>query len=309
MSRVLVTGASGFVGKHTVRHLTARGYDVHCLTRMGGKIPGVKCYQVDLLTEADALAKLVAGIKPQSLLHLAWTVEPGAFWTSRENLDWLAASVPLYRAFVDAGGRRMVLAGTCAEYAWSAAHTSRPLHELSSALTPATLYGQAKKSQFDILSAAAALDGVALASGRIFFLYGPDERSGRVVSDVVVNLLRGRLIETTEGTQSRDFMHVADVAGAFAALLASDVTGAVNIATGIDQPLSQLLAEIGAQIGRPDLLQFGARPMAANAPPRLAASVARLRDEVGFMPAFDLKTGLANTIGWWRRELKLDQKR
>ena len=171
---------------------------------------------------------------------------------------------------------------------------------------PTTLYGQTNKSLFDVLTPAAALDGVSLAAGRIFFLYGPGEKPGRVVSDVIVNLLQSRPVETTVGTQRLDFMHVDDVARAFVALLDSEASGAVNIASGQDLPLSQLLVEIGAQLDRTDLLQFGARPLAANDPSRLAASIARLRNEVGFAPTFDLQSGLADTIAWWRRNLPQD---
>ncbi len=304
MARVLVTGATGFIGTHAVEHLVAAGHDIHCISRGGGDIPNVNWHRADLLGDEMALTALVSDIQAESLLHLAWTVAPGKFWNDPENLTWVAASLWLYRAFATAGGRRMVIAGTCAEYDWSAAHASKPLDEQSSAATPATLYGQAKKSTHDLLAAAARLDGLSLASGRIFSPYGPREKPGRVVSDVVMNLLRGQTVETTEGTQLRDFMHVSDVAAAFVALLDHDTTGAVNIATGIDLPLSRVLREIAALIGQPDLLRLGARAMAANDPPRLAASVSRLREEVGFVPKYDLISGLADTIEWYRRQLE-----
>jgi len=303
MARVLLTGATGFIGGPAVEHLLAAGHEVHYISRDGGEIPDATCHRADLLGDGMALKGLVSEIRAESLLHLAWVVEPGRFWSSPENFDWFVASLSLYRAFATAGGRRMVIAGTCAEYDWSPAHASKPLDEQSSAATPATLYGQAKKSTYDLLSAAARLDGLSLASGRVFFPYGPREKPGRVVSDVVANLLRGQIVETTEGSQSRDFMHVSDVAAAFVALLDHDTTGAVNIATGIDLPLSRVLREIAAQIGHTDLLRIGARAMAANDPPRLAASVSRLREEVGFVPKYDLSSGLANTIEWCRRQL------
>jgi nucleoside-diphosphate-sugar epimerase len=83
-----------------------------------------------------------------------------------------------------------------------------------------------------MLEKSALLDNVSLGWGRIFFLYGPGEKPGRLVSGIISNLLAGRRIETTAGTQIRDFTHVADVAGAFAALCDSDVTGPINIASG-----------------------------------------------------------------------------
>ncbi|MES2712597.1 MAG: NAD(P)-dependent oxidoreductase, partial [Pseudomonadota bacterium] len=134
------------------------------------------------------------------------------------------------------------------------------------------------------------------AWGRIFFLYGPGEKPGRLVSDTIARLSRGEPVETTAGTQRRDFLHVADVAGALAALVDSDVVGPVNIASGEDRPLVDFLGEIGRQLGRPELLRFGARPMPANEPARLAACTRRLREEVGFTPRFTMEAGIADTI-------------
>ena len=161
------------------------------------------------------------GSQPTHLLHLAWDARPGLFWTSTENLRWVAASLGLYLAFAASGGRRAVVAGSCAEYDWS--HSE--LDEARTPLVPRTLYGEAKRALHTLLERAAAQSGVELAWGRLFFLYGPHEAEGRLVSDVARALLAGREARCSEGSQQRDFMHVADAGRAFAALVASDVTG------------------------------------------------------------------------------------
>ncbi len=76
-----------------------------------------------------------------------------------------------------------------------------------------------------MLEAAAPELAIELAWGRVFFLYGPGEAPGRLVASVARALLAGERAATGDGTQIRDFLHVDDVAGAFAALLDSDVTG------------------------------------------------------------------------------------
>ena len=58
-------------------------------------------------------------LRPSHLLHFAWYVTPGKFWTSPENIDWLQASLDLVTSFLDCGGERSVIAGTCAEYDWT----------------------------------------------------------------------------------------------------------------------------------------------------------------------------------------------
>ena len=300
VARILVTGAGGFIGRHSLAPLASRGFEVHAVTRADSLPGAAACHAVDLLDHAATTA-LLATLRPSHLLHFAWTVAPGQFWSTRENLDWVAATLALYRGFVAQGGRRFVGAGTCAEYGWSPEQVAQPLDERSSVCEPATLYGTAKHATHKLLAGAATLDGVALAWGRIFFLYGPGEKPGRLVSDVVQKLLRGEPVETTAGTQLRDFMHVADVAGAFAALVASDVEGPVNIASGDARPLSALLSEIARQTDAGHLLRLGARAMPPGEPAQLIAATQRLRDEVGFTPRHDMASGIADSIAAWRQ--------
>jgi nucleoside-diphosphate-sugar epimerase len=138
-----------------------------------------------------------------------------------------------------------------------------------------------------------------MAWGRVFFLYGPHEAPGRLVSDVIQSLIERREAHCSDGTQQRDFMHVVDVGRAFAAVLDSDCTGPVNIASGVCVPVRSVVSTIGLLTQASDLIRFGAanRP---NEPPRLAASIDILHDRLGFRPRYDLESGLANTVDWWR---------
>jgi nucleoside-diphosphate-sugar epimerase len=298
VTRVLVTGGSGFFGAAAIAALHGFG-EVHAVARTPpeSSAPGVTWHAIDLL-DPEAARSLIKELRPTHLLHFAWNARPGQFWAAKDNLDWVAATLMLYRAFADAGGTRFVGAGTCAEYDWS-----RPEHvEDQTPLAPATLYGRAKSSTFQLLGAASAQDGVAFAWGRIYFVYGPGEQRGRLVSDIACELLSGGSPKCSEGLQQRDFMHIADYGRAFAALLQSEVQGAVNIASGECRSVRSVVEAIATQIGRPDAPQFGARPSPPHDPPRMSANVGRLRDEVGFRPVFSLEAGVADTIAWWRRK-------
>jgi nucleoside-diphosphate-sugar epimerase len=240
---------------------------------------------------------LLQEVKPTHLLHLAWYAKPGLFWASLENLRWVAASLELYLAFADAGGTRAVVAGTCAEYDW----THALLDEGQTPLAPRTLYGRCKRMLHDLLDEAGRQTDVNLAWGRIFFLYGPHEPRGRLVSDVATALLESREAPCSSGTQERDYMHVHDVGRAFAALVDSDISGPVNIASGDCVPVRSIISTLGSLTGGAPLIRFGARPQ-PNDPPRLAASVEILKDRLGFRPVFDLAGGLADTVRWWRTQ-------
>src|SRR6185312_10743533 len=133
--RVLLTGGSGFIGSRAIAPLLAAGYEVHALGRRRGASPDVTWHELDLLDDR-ATGRVVADVAAERLLHLAWHTEHGRFWSAPENLDWVAASVRLMRAFAEAGGRRAVIAGTCAEYDWTGA--VERCRELDDASGPAT---------------------------------------------------------------------------------------------------------------------------------------------------------------------------
>lgn len=299
--RVLVTGASGFIGRHVLAPLQERGFEVHAVTSHAvppaDTTQGVRWHRVDLL-DAGAHDELLAAATPSHLLHLAWYAEHGRFWSSTENVRWVSATLALVQAFAAAGGTRAVLAGSCAEYRWG---EPGPCIEDVTPLEPATLYGTAKHATHAVLRAAAPELGIECAWGRVFFLYGPDEAAGRLVASVARALVAGQRAATGEGTQLRDFMHVADVARAFAGLLGSKVTGAVNIGSGQARPVRDVIEAIAAAAGRGDLLDVGALPARPGDPAELFADATRLRDEVGFVPEIALHDGIERTVDWWRR--------
>ena len=181
------------------------------------------------------------------------------------------------------------------------------LDEMETPSNPATLYGRAKHGLQTIL-AAARLDEVSLAWGRIFFLYGPGKKRGRLVSDIIAGLLTGQPVETTAGTQIRDFLHVADVAGAFAALCDTAIEGPVNNASGEPRSLARVMRMLSEMTDNSHLLQLGARPTPPGDPAELTATVNRLRGEVGFAPEFDLENGLRDTVSWWGEQLHRNEE-
>lgn len=296
MKTVLVTGASGFVGRHTLGALAARGFTIHAVSSHGVSLAGTKHHVCDLLDPAAA-THLIDELRPSHLLHLAWFAQPKLYWTSTENLRWLEASLRIARAFCDAGGSRLVIAGTCAEYEWN----GTICNEQTSRVAPATLYGASKHALQLALSAWANEVGLSFGWARLFFLYGPHEHASRLVPSVIRAALDQSAIRCTEGAQVRDFQHVADAAGALTALLDSDVRGPVNIASGRPVTVKDVVNTIADQLDVRRLVELGAISLAPGEPALLAADTKRLRDEVGWSDHFDLSTGLADTIAWWRR--------
>ena len=299
MIKIFVTGGGGFIGRQVLPALVELGFDVHA-SHIEAEPPltadGVTWHRADLLASGGP-ADVMQRVRPLVLLHVAWYAAHGEFWTSPENARWVDASLELVRAFRGAGGARIVVAGTCAEYAWGG---TEPLHESTTPLQPKTPYGSAKDALRRAVEAYARDEGIAWAWGRIFLLYGPHEDPRRFVPSVARALLRGDDAPCTHGRQVRDFLHVGDVGRAFGALARSDVTGAINIASGLPVTLASVATELQRLVGGAGRVQLDAIPARPHDPSTVVADVTRLSEEVGFRPRFSLTDGLRDTIAWLR---------
>jgi nucleoside-diphosphate-sugar epimerase len=301
MSSVLVTGASGFIGRHCLPILSAKGYDVHAVGRhkLGQASLGACWHELDLLAPG-ASAEVIHRVRPDFLIHLAWYAIPGSFWEASENVEWVRASRELFSAFASHKGTRAVAAGSCAEYQLNPGECL----EAKTPLLPATLYGTCKRASGDILSSFSRQRGFSSAWGRIFFLYGPYEQPSRLVAHAVRSLLWAEPALCSDGNQILDFLHVEDVASAFVALLEAGVQGPVNIASGHPVAVRDVLREIGGQLGRLDLIRLGAR-QSTSPVKSVWANTDRLKREVGWKPRYDLASGIRHTIEWWRNSPEL----
>jgi nucleoside-diphosphate-sugar epimerase len=295
--RALITGLSGFVGCHVAEPLQALGFELFGVGR-GAKPAGLPAewHQADLLRPGSA-AEVISATRPTHLLHFAWYAEHQKFWRSPLNTSWVRATLELLQAFRESGGGRAVLAGSCAEYDWN----YPVLSELSTPRAARTPFGRSKNALFEAAEAYSQTCDLSFSWGRIFFVYGPGEHPGRLVSHVVTSLLAGKRAATSSGTQVRDFMHAADIAAAFAALLDSEVQGALNIASGEPRPVREVIEAVGRLTGRADLLDIGAIPISPQEPTRLEADVTRMRSELRFTPAIPLQDGLRSVIDSYRR--------
>ena len=301
MKKVLVTGASGFIGNTCIDALIETGqYEIHAVSlRKNDSVKkGVFWHLVDLHNR-QATRELMTQARPTHLLHLAWHTAPGDFWHSEENYKWLQTSTDLLQEFASAGGERCVISGSCAEYS---ADNSHCLEDVTP-LNPATIYGKCKDSLHSWQKSFCTEASLSCAWGRIFYIYGPHEPRQKLVSSVILPLLKREQARCSHGMQIRDYMYIADVASAFIALLGSKVEGAVNIASGQPLALKEIIMKIADKLGGHNLVQFGVRPELDNEPEILTGDINRLSKEVGWQPEYSLDEGLDLTIAWWKEQL------
>ena len=276
--------------------LVARGYEVHAVSR--GEIDAsadIVWHTTDLLDTAATLS-LVADVRASHLMHLAWVTEPGVYWQSQQNNEWLNASQKLLESFVEYGGTRAVLAGTCAEYDWKDGHCV----EDETPLRAKSLYAESKLAFRDMAYALEETSDLSVAWARVFFSFGPHERAERLVPAVIKALLAGDRAKCSDGSLIRDFMYVPDVAAAMVAVLDTSFHGDINIASGTPLTLEEIVTRIARKLEAADRVDFGHYPRRPDDPQKITADISRLSDAIGWTPEYDLDSAIDKTIAWWQ---------
>lgn len=242
--RVLLTGASGFLGRYVLNQLTRQGINVVVVGRSRPAVHEGDFIEADLLQKDDCLAA-VQRARATHLIHLAWYAEHGHYWESPLNLRWLEASIRLVEAFCSAGGQKVVAAGTCAEYDWSYGYC----REDTTPLAPASMYGTAKDATRRLVAAICSAHQVPFAWGRIFLPYGHGEDGRRLVPSLIEVFQGKRTPFGVNATAYRDFLHAEDVARGFVSLLLSDAAGNYNISSGQPAQIAEVVRLIASTLG------------------------------------------------------------
>lgn len=291
--RALVTGATGLIGASLTDLLLKAGHEVLAVSR---KTTGARSAQLteisaDLLTEN--LPK--RALRADTLFHLAWETTPGRYWDSADNQRWLQSSIRLAQRFLEAGGSRIVVAGTCAEYCWD----SGVCIEGATPIAPQSAYSTAKVRLHQKLDKLVLEHpGASIAWARIFFPYGPGEAESRLVPTVLTPMLHGLPVRCSDGQQRRDFIHARDVARALLQL--GDVgresaSIVVNVGSGEAHSVREIVELCAELTAYEHPIEFGAVPMRKNDPPVIQGDIGRLRS-LGWIPEVRLKQGLLDYI-------------
>lgn len=296
--RVLVTGASGFIGRHLTARLVAGGAEVATLGRTAaGPQPLLPQHVADVGDSEAVMAALVAS-RPDVVVHLAGHVTgtrdaSAVMPTAEANL---IGTIHLLTAAVSSGLRpRIVLAGSMEEPDGAVGHA-----------VPQSPYAAAKWASAGYVRMFEALYGLDVVHLRLFMTYGPgpqDER--RLVPFVVRALLDGRRPQLSSGTRRVDWVYVGDVVDALVAAVVAERPGAtpIDIGSGERESVRALVERIAKMLGRGDLVRFGEvedRPMECE--PQADLTMARLR--LGWRPRTPLESGLRAVVAWSRSQAR-----
>lgn len=286
-SKVFLTGGTGLIGKETIPCLLKSGFEVYALT-IGNEqdYDGVHYIKANLF-DKKALDKVLSEIKPEYMLHYAW-LSTGLF-NDNSNFDFLTASIDLLKLFVQYGGKRVVMAGTYAEYGYR-----NEILEESMPAVPINIYSQCKDFVHKISDLYCSNNGVSFGWGRIFSAFGKETDPRRLTSDVINHLRIDQPVTIRSGSLIRDYIYTKDIASAFVKFLTSDVKGVVNICTGKETTIRDYVMKIARLMNKEDLIVFNEQPSPQQV--RVVGNPFRLNHEVGFQPQYTIDAALEEIL-------------
>ena len=289
--KVLLTGASGFLGRHVLAALDHRAIATVATGRHRPVDLGDRAFiEMDLLSAGDLEAQ-VRDSGATHLLHLAWYVEHGRYWSSTLNLRWVEASTRLVEACCQAGFQGMVLAGTCAEYDWSygtCREDATPLHS-------SNLYGTCKDAARQAAMEICAQHQIPCAWGRVFLPFGAGESPQRLIP-ALIDVFRGRRLPFgIDASAARDFLHASDVAEGFLTLLVEQAAGDYNICSGSPVQVGFLACELARLLDADPTAVLDLSGGRVGDPPLLMGDNQKLHS-LGWQPLLTLQQGLERTL-------------
>lgn len=300
--RVLLTGATGFLGSHVLARLRAADTPVAVLLRPGSDawrvqelLPGVVQIHGDL-GNLRPIEDKVKEFAPTTIIHLAWhgvsnrlRNDPTQF---DRNLPCVSALVQLARRV---GCQTWIGLGSQAEYG----PCDHPITE-DTPTCPTSLYGTAKLCAGLIARDLCAQYGIRFVWLRLFSAYGPKDDPGWLIPSVILKLLRGECPPLTEGIQKWDYLHATDVAEAVYVAAARDIRVVFNLGSGQAVTVRSIAERIRDLIDPSLPLGVGQVPYRADQVMHLQTDITRFQSATGWLPRVSLDDGLKETVSWFR---------
>jgi UDP-glucuronate 4-epimerase len=315
VTRVLVTGAAGFIGSHLVEALAHQGHEIVGIDNFDpfypremkernlaelARLPGFTFHEMDLL---DTRALQARRTRDTVLVHLAAKAgvrpsiaDPVGY--ARVNVGGTAAVAEAARA---AGVSRILFGSSSSVYGDS---TPVPFREDAPAMTPVSPYAATKRAGELLLQAVAPIYGFRIAALRFFTVYGPRQRPDLAIHAFARRMVEGRTVTIFgDGTQARDYTYCDDiVAGVLAALRwtedASIGVETFNLGGNRSVPTGAMVDEIAMALGITPKIERA--PMQPGDVQRTAADLTKSGAVLGYAPRTPFREGIRRFVAWFR---------
>ena len=283
---ILILGCSGQIGSRLTNSLLEYGFKVHGIRGSNPctiKNYNHECRSINLLNSNEIRA--YNWQKIDVLIHTAWVTTPGIFEKSEKNNQWVNASKNIIQAFEKSGGKYLVVTSTCFEYDLN---SNESLSE-NSTTNPITNYGRSKLELFKWIQS----QNIPFLWTRIFFQYGLNEGSGRLIPSMIDCLVAGKIYEIQNPNNERDFIYINDVVEILKMLVVERQIGVFNLGTGIGIKLSEIANLVAEITGRRDLVHFLNLNKSGD---KIVANPTKLMNFVGNFQWTSIESGLANSV-------------
>jgi len=293
-NNVLITGGSGFIGSKVVDKLLDRGYEVHSLVHhiLPIKNENLIQHEIDLL-DVELIEDFFANNSFNNLIHLAWYTGEKCH-IHNLNMDWLISTLVLLKAFKDSGGKVFLGAGSCSEYEYEYGYLTEDLTPTD----PQTLYGNSKNAAYNVAKVFCKQNDIDFKWARIFNLYGPNEKSKRLMPSVIRSCINGEDVKVSDCLKYQDYLYVDDTANAIVNIFESELDGVVNICSGKPVQLRTIVNKIAEFTNFKGNILWGAIPTAFE--DEVVVGNNRKLKSIGWSPKYSLDDGLKLTINWWK---------
>ena len=286
--RLLITGTSGFVGKHLLKALEKRDCQITALERNSWKPMQSNIDVVHWPEGSDIPVIDEPGF--DALIHLAWDTASRHDWSIQldqvDRLNQLCRLLPHIR--------KVVCLGSSEEYG----PASGVLHESATPELPLSPYGWSKLSGCQLIQSRAASHKIPVVWFRAFTIYGEIQTGDMLIPYAIKQAQNKSTARFTDGLQERDFIHVSDVADAIEMAVAADIESnhIVNLGTGIGTTVKELIERIGQHYDALKYMELGAIPRNPELPMQQVAATNLANELLGFSAATSLEDGLAKTL-------------
>lgn len=308
--RILITGATGFIGANLTKHFLKRGAKISIFTRAESNkwriqdiLKDVSEYSSDL-EDSVRLKKIVKKIKPQIVIHTAvyggYSFQNDALKITETNF---AGTVNLVNASKGVELELFINTGSSSEYGIK----SKPMKE-TDALEPVNEYGVTKAAAFSYCHAAAKKEHIPMVTLRLFSPYGYYEEKNRLVSSLILACLKFINPKLSSPDSVRDFIFIEDVISAYEKVIdnKNKVKGGVfNIGSGKQYTVGEIAENIVKLTGNKVKPEWGKIANSRQEPECWQADISRAKRLLNWAPKYSLRHGLEKDINWFRENIKL----